>query len=216
MSKPFEAVARFLEGLESPTVRGPLLSDPVVVEASKELQRRQARYRRLFVQHANTVCATCRFGGCCKNELVRVADVLARLAIEPSVPRPSNQDAAACSFLGEHGCLLASSVMPMMCVSFHCSDLYVRPTPDFARQSVNLASHGEDIATLLRTHLLNQFVLADAEGRLDIMSPVVSLAPLVKGQVRLLAAPSGLPPNSKSTPHSVELVKLHRLPSVPT
>lgn len=211
-TKNLEATNAFLKALAAPAVVTPLLEDSLVQATATELVERQTRYRRMFDDHGVASCQTCRFGGCCRKEFVRVVDVLMRLALRREVLTAVNPNPEFCAFLGEGGCTLTSSIMPNVCISFHCSDLYVRPVAGFAEQSITLASHAEDLSLILRSHLLNQYILRDEEGQLDPMSPVVTLSEIVRGRVTLQKATPGHGLKLKTTPHAIDVAKNYRLP----
>jgi hypothetical protein len=209
--KDLAAANQFLAALDQPAHRALCESDVLLVSLVRELIARQTRYRAMQDDHGSAICSHCPHGGCCTKEMVRVIDLLPRLAVQIPLPRALNAEANACAFLGA-GCTLTPAPLPNICVAFHCGTLARSGPPGFGEQIERLAQDSEDVARVLVSYLRENFMLLDGEAEIDLRAPAVLVASLVNGSLTFTQREPGSRP-LKSVAHPSDDV-FTRLPIV--
>ena len=197
--KDLAAANRFLAALDQPAHRAMCEGDSLFVALVRELMARQTRYRALQDDHGSATCSHCPHGGCCTKEMVRVIDLVPRLAVQVPLPRAVNADNACCAFLDE-GCTLTPAPMANICVAFHCGTLAHGGPAGFGAQIERLADHSEDIARVVMSYVRENFMLLEGEVEVDLSSPAVLVASLVQAPLTL-ARRTREPRMQKSVPH---------------
>lgn len=198
--KDLAAANRFLAALDQPAHRTLCENDPLLVALVRELMERQTRYRALQDDYGSPTCSHCPHGGCCTKEMVRVIDLLPRLAVQVAFPKAANPDDNCCAFL-DGGCTLTPAPMPNVCVAFHCGTLARGGPEGFGDQIERLADHSEDIARVLVSYLRENLMLLQSDGaEIDLSSPAVLVAAVSEGPLTLTHRTKAVRP-VKSVPH---------------
>ena len=197
--KDLATANRFLAALDQPTHRALCEGDALFVSLVHELMERQTRYRDLQNDHGDATCSHCPHGGCCTREMVRVIDLLPRLAVRLPLPQAVNADHNCCAFLGA-GCTLTPAPLPNVCVAFQCGTLSRSGPEGFGVQLERVAQHAEDIARVLVSYMRENFMLLEGETEIDLSSPAVLVANLVQAPVVLARRTKG-ERVQKSVPH---------------